>query len=266
MPVARSVPIAVAVDDRRGLELEREGWRKLTQQVRRSSMAWSYFSTRPRAGPIAWSIVMRWPPRPQERASDCRPSGRRAEPAGRVARRGAVEHARVEVSDTWSRVVASSEKVGVAELGPDVAQVDPPDVGHLPAARRLGHAQRVDEPAHLRILDRVGPPLHQVVERADQDRHDRERPTAPEQVLEEDDLELDRMLGPVAQLVVEQLGAGVRGDPVDVGRGRSALVPRAGSRSPYGSGRTRLVSGSTGKCHARGSRTCSASDCSTSSL
>ena len=30
---------------------------KLTQQVRSTSTAWSYFKTRPRAGPMAWSIV-----------------------------------------------------------------------------------------------------------------------------------------------------------------------------------------------------------------
>ena len=50
---------------------------------------------------------------------------------------------------------------------------------------------------HVRVVDRVDPLLHQVVERADQDRHDREIATAAQQVLEEDDLELDRMLGPV---------------------------------------------------------------------
>ena len=87
------------------------------------------------------------------------------------------------------------------------------------------------------VLDRVGPLLHQVVERADQDRHDRKRPPAPEQVLEEDGLELDRVLGPVAQLVLEQVGAGLRGDPIDVGAvGRDQPERRrevlAGQREP----------------------------------
>ena len=41
------------------------------------------------------------------------------------------------------------DRAGVAELGPDMAQVDPPDIGDRLAARRLGNAQRLDEAAHL---------------------------------------------------------------------------------------------------------------------
>jgi hypothetical protein len=57
--------------------------------------------------------------------------------------------------------------------------------------------------------------------------------------LQEDDLELDRVLGPVRQLVVEQVLAGQRGDAVDVGQvgarpAQRGLEILAGQGEPVG--------------------------------
>ena len=133
-----------------------------------------------------------------------------------------------------------------------MAQVDPADVGHLLAAGRLRRLQGLDEPPHLGILDRVDPALQEVVERADQDRHDRERPLLAQHILKEDHLELDRMLGPVHQLVVEQLCTGGRGDSLDVVPIGAARRP-AGSRSPCRSART---DGGSTDARPPGSRRC----------
>ncbi len=55
-----------------------------------------------------------------------------------------------------------------------------------------------------------------IVERPDQDRHDRERPLLAKHILKPYHLELDRMFRPVHQFVVEQLRTGGRGDPFHV--------------------------------------------------
>ncbi len=118
-----------------------------------------------------------------------------------------------------------------------MTQVDASDVGDLFAAGRLGGPQRLNEPAHFGVVDRVDPALHQVVERADQDRHDREVAPSSQDVLEKHDLELDRVLGPMRQLVLEQVATRQRGDPIDVRRDRSERHPAA-SRNPCRSAQT----------------------------
>src|SRR5262249_1628932 len=119
--------------------------------------------------------------------------------------------------------------VWISEFGPDVTQVDPSDVSHSLATARLDPSEGVNEAAHLGIVDWFGSLLHQILERSDQDRHNRERPAPSEQILEENDLELDRMLCPVAQLILKQIRAGLLGDAIDVG-----LV---GRDQPQGSGK-----------------------------
>ena len=67
------------------------------------------------------------------------------------------------------------------------------------------------------------PSVHGVLERADHQRHDAERPFALKEILQEDDLQLDGVFRQVGhQLVVEQAVAVVLHQPVDVvlvGRG-----------------------------------------------
>ncbi len=65
--------------------------------------------------------------------------------------------------------------------------------------------------------DRVDPTLHQVVKRPDQNRHNRKVAPTAQQILQEDDLKLDGMFGPMRQLVLEKVAARQRGDPIDIG-------------------------------------------------
>src|SRR5262249_39752747 len=157
---------------------------KLTQQVRRSSTARSDFSSPARARPLAGSIVD-VAPRPQTRQRLPTLEAIPNPPPG------ALPAARARIGASKGRTLsgmAGVDRSGVAELGPDVAKVDPPDIGHALAAGRLGLVQGVDKLADVGVLDRVDPLFHQVVEGADEDRHDCERGPAAEQVLQEHDL------------------------------------------------------------------------------
>ena len=129
-----------------------------------------------------------------------------AKPTAGVAGGGVIEHCRVKL--THLLLKPGLDRRRVAELGPDVAEVDPADISDPLAARRFGDAKRLHEPAYVGISDRVDPLFHQIVKRPDQDRHDRELTPASQNVLEEDDLKLDRMLRSVRELVVEEIAAG----------------------------------------------------------
>ena len=58
------------------------------------------------------------------------------EPAPRVAGRRAVEHLVVKQLDLFLQ--SWIDRVGIAEFGPHVAQIDTPDVRDRPAGRRFG--------------------------------------------------------------------------------------------------------------------------------
>src|ERR1700733_10750701 len=96
-----------------------------------------------------------------------------------------------------------------------MTEVNPTDVGDPLPERRLGPPHRADKSGDGRVADRVNSPLQQVVERAGEDRHDREVPICSEEVLQENNLELNRMLAAMSQFVLEQRRANALGQEVD---------------------------------------------------
>ena len=56
------------------------------------------------------------------------------------------------------------DRIGIAELGSDMAKVDASDISHLLAAGTLGGVKRFDEPLDVRVVDRVNPPHEKILE------------------------------------------------------------------------------------------------------
>ncbi len=77
-------------------------------------------------------------------------------------------------------------------------------------ALMFGHRgpQRIDERPHQRRIARLSAGDDELVERTGQDRHHFERPLAPQQILQEQHLEFDRMLLPMRQFAGKQIKIG----------------------------------------------------------
>ena len=131
-----------------------------------------------------------------------------------------------------ARSCGSSTGFGVVELRADVGQVAADDVADRLARLRLRRPQRRRPCGAMSApLGRATPPSDAVVERADQQRHDAERPLPSYRYCRKHHLQLDRVLRQVGQpLVVEQPVAVVRRRAGRCSPGRSATTPSGVSK------------------------------------
>ena len=113
------------------------------------------------------------------------------------------EHLSIEPADRSFE--SAIDRGGIAELRPDVTEIDAADEDDVLAAGPFHRFQCLDERADLGVIDGVDPTLHTIMKRSDQNRHDQELAIASQYMLEKDGLELDGMLTAVNQLVVEEL-------------------------------------------------------------